>query len=98
MKILTATQTAAALPYPTLVEAMERVFAGGLTVPVRHHHTLPRTGEADATLLLMPVWNTEFGCIKIVNVTPGNAQRSLPSIAARQCAWYLMAPPGNMSA
>ncbi|MEZ5448429.1 MAG: hypothetical protein R3E89_05260 [Thiolinea sp.] len=30
----------------------------------------------------MPVWNTEFGCIKIVNVTPCNAQRSLPSIAA----------------
>ncbi|MEZ5448361.1 MAG: ornithine cyclodeaminase family protein [Thiolinea sp.] len=82
MKILTAEQTAHALPYPALVDAMDQVFAGELTVPVRHHHTLPREGEADATLLIMPVWNAQFGCVKLVNVTPGNRQRSLPTIAA----------------
>jgi ornithine cyclodeaminase len=81
MKVFDAEATAEALPYLRLIEEMRRLFADGLRAPDRHHHNLPMVGEADGTLLLMPIWDENVGCIKIVTVTPGNTARSLPSIA-----------------
>ncbi|HUT49949.1 MAG TPA: ornithine cyclodeaminase family protein [Alphaproteobacteria bacterium] len=40
-----------------LIEALRAMFAAGCEVPARHHHTIPQPG-ADATLLLMPAWES----------------------------------------
>lgn len=84
MRVYSPEETAAALPYGRLVDAVEKIFAGGATAPLRHHHTMRREGEPDAVLLLMPAWSDGRGKggVKIVNVTPGNATRGLPSITA----------------
>lgn len=83
MRVYTAEETAAALPYGRLVDDIETMFASGASAPPRHHHTMPREGEREAVLLLMPAWSGGgFGGVKIVNVTPGNAARGLPSIMA----------------
>lgn len=84
MRFFSPTETAAALNYPGLIDAISQVFAGGATAPQRHHHTMKKTGEPDAVLLLMPAWADGFGVggVKIVNVTPGNSTRGLPAITA----------------
>ena len=84
MQVLSAAATAAALPYDRLVPALRQAFAAGIEAPPRAHYVLPRPGEADATLLTMPVWagNGSCGGVKIVNVTPGNAARGLPAVTA----------------
>jgi ornithine cyclodeaminase/alanine dehydrogenase-like protein (mu-crystallin family) len=72
------------LNYTGLIAAISQVFAGGATAPQRHHHTMDKSGEPNAVLLLMPAWAKGFGVggVKIVNVTPGNASRGLPAITA----------------
>lgn len=81
MRMVSADDTRKSLDFPSLVPALEAAFAGDAEVPVRHHHSIPRPGEQDATLLLMPAWDTQGPTgIKIVRVTPGNAERGLPAI------------------
>jgi ornithine cyclodeaminase/alanine dehydrogenase-like protein (mu-crystallin family) len=84
MRIISAADLAQTLTFPRLIEALRQAFRSQITVPTRHHHTVERSGEPAATLLLMPAW-TEGGAnsylgVKIVSVYPGNAARSLPSI------------------
>lgn len=82
MRIITAADIEAALPWDALVECLRQAFRSGAEVPVRHHHTIPSlTGGRDATLLLMPAW--ELGRhigVKIVTVFPDNAEKSLPAV------------------
>lgn len=81
MRMVSAEETRNSLDFPALVRTLEEAFAGDAEVPVRHHHSIPRPGEQDATLLLMPAWDTNGPTgIKIVRVTPGNAERGLPAI------------------
>jgi len=78
---VTADQVRAALPYPTLMDALRIAFAEAdqVQVPRRHAHTLPD----DATLLLMPAWRAQRQLgIKLVTVTPGNRERDLPTVHA----------------
>ncbi|SON58010.1 ornithine cyclodeaminase [Hartmannibacter diazotrophicus] len=84
MRVVTTEETAASLPYPALVEGLRAAFRSGMTAPLRHHHVMPREGEPDAVLLLMPAWagNGTFGGVKLVNVTPGNSARGLPAVIA----------------
>ncbi|WP_170575933.1 ornithine cyclodeaminase family protein [Ruegeria atlantica] len=81
MKILDAQATTDALPFAALIEQMATLFASGQPCPDRHHHTMPMQDEPDATLLLMPAWTNEVGCVKVVTATPGNTARKLPAIA-----------------
>ncbi len=84
MLVLDAAATASALDYAALIAGLREIFAAGVTAPLRHGHLLPRTGEPDATLLMMPAWmgDGSHGGVKIVNVVPGNAKRSLPAVTA----------------
>jgi len=82
MRIVTADDISRVLTYPALIDALAEAFRADITVPVRHHHTIPQPG-ADATLLLMPAWTEEgerfLGC-KIVTVFPDNAKKNRPSL------------------
>lgn len=82
MKVWSAEETAAALPYGAMIDAIAAAFAAGLEAPLRHHHNMAKQGEPDATLLLMPAWGQAFGGVKIVCVTPGNGARGLAAVMA----------------
>lgn len=84
MLVLDAAATASALDYSALIAGLREIFVTGVTAPLRHAHALPRSGEPDASLLLMPAWmgDGSHGGVKIVNVVPGNARRGLPAVTA----------------
>ncbi|ADU13714.1 ornithine cyclodeaminase/mu-crystallin [Asticcacaulis excentricus] len=78
MRLINADELRTALPYERLVRALpERLLAGAMT-PQRPVFDL---GHA-ASLLLMPAWSSNLGGVKIVHVTPENAMRRLPCVAA----------------
>jgi alanine dehydrogenase len=82
MRVIDREGVDAALDFPALMAAIEAALRAEITLPVRHHHAVPRT-DGDATHLIMPAWHTGAGGflgVKIVNVFPGNAARSLPSV------------------
>ena len=84
MRVITAEDIARVLSPTVLADALADAFRGEITVPLRHHHPLPRPGEPDAMLLLMPAWTGSglqpFVGTKIVTVHPGNANRNLPAV------------------
>ena len=81
MRVIGAAEVEAALDYRPLVEKLRQAFRGDIEVPLRHHHTVPTYDDNDATLLVMPAWQTgrHIG-VKIVTVFPDNPRKSLPSI------------------
>ena len=82
MRILGYSEVVAALDPASLVEALRQMFRAGAETPLRHHHTIPVPGGADATLLLMPAWQAgRHVGVKVVTVFPDNAERQEPSVA-----------------
>lgn len=82
MRVIDSAGVDAALDFPALIAAIEDALRAEITLPVRHHHAIPRA-DGDATHLIMPAWHKGAGGflgVKIVNVFPGNAARSLPSV------------------
>lgn len=86
MKVVTADDIAR-VSDADLIVALAEAFRAEITVPVRHHHTIPQAG-VDATLLLMPAWTgagknghsgSFLGC-KLVTVFPDNAAAGLASV------------------
>lgn len=76
-------QTHCATPFKALVEAIRDTFRQGCEMPVRHHHTMQVPDKQDATLLLMPAWQSGayFG-VKLASVFPSNANVGLPAVSA----------------
>jgi alanine dehydrogenase len=83
MRVMNASEVEAALETEALVEQLRQMFRAGAEVPLRHRHTVPVLGGAEASLLLMPAWQVgRYMGVKIVTVFPTNAEKSLPSVMA----------------
>jgi ornithine cyclodeaminase/alanine dehydrogenase-like protein (mu-crystallin family) len=67
MKVYSAADVHAALPWPRLAAALEAAFVAGAEVPLRHSHAL----SASDNLLLMPAWDDGLIVTKLVTVMPG---------------------------
>ncbi|WP_372610122.1 ornithine cyclodeaminase family protein [Halomonas sp.] len=81
MRIITAEQVAASLPWPALVERLAVTFREGVESPPRHHHAMHRP-DGEATMLLMPAWERAgYIGVKMVNVFPQNADQGIPAIS-----------------
>ncbi len=81
MRIISAAEVEGALDWESLVERLRQAFRRGAEVPVRHHHDIASPTGRDATLLLMPAWQTQRHIgVKVVTVTPDNAARGLPAV------------------
>ena len=81
MRIVSAEEVAAALPWEALIKRLEQAFRDGVESPPRHHHAIPRH-DGEATMLLMPAWqNDGYIGMKMVNVFPQNAAHGLPAIS-----------------
>ena len=88
MLTLSADDVTRSMDYASLVEALRAGFRSNINTPVRHHHTIGRPDQADATMLLMPAWheadstsNGSYVGIKMVTVYPDNEKRlNKPSI------------------
>jgi ornithine cyclodeaminase len=82
MRVVSAAEIDRLLDYAGLIDAIGEAFAGATIAPARHHHRIQRP-DADATLLLMPAWQTGgdgFLGVKVVTVFPDNAARAKPSV------------------
>lgn len=83
MLILDAVQTGEALDRSALISALRDAFREGCEAPLRHHHPIAVPNETDATLLLMPAWQSgKYLGIKHVMVVPENHKRGKSAVAA----------------
>lgn len=86
MKTVSADDLDRLFTFPKVTDALHDIFVEDVVAPLRHHHTIERDDEADATLLLMPAWNRAVARghigVKIATVTPENGKRSLPAVMA----------------
>jgi len=69
LRVFSADEVHAALPWLVLVRALEAAFIAGAEVPLRHAHAL----AAHDTLLLMPAWSARIVVVKLVTVLPSAA-------------------------
>ncbi|HMD75576.1 MAG TPA: ornithine cyclodeaminase family protein [Steroidobacteraceae bacterium] len=84
MRVFTADDVAAALPYERLIDALDRAFRSPASVPARSFHTIPVPNGSDGFLVLMPAWATgRHACVKIATVFPGNKAQGLPTVQAQ---------------
>jgi ornithine cyclodeaminase len=67
VRVYSAAEVHAALPWAALVDALHGVFIRGAQVPLRHAHAL----SPSDTLLLMPAWDERLLITKLVTVIPG---------------------------
>jgi len=79
LAVVGAADTRRALPFDALIPALRIAFAGGATVPERHHHRIEHR-DGDGVLLLMPAWNARLLGTKIATIHPANNARGLPSV------------------
>ena len=78
LRVYSAEEVHAALPWPALVEALAAAFAAGADVPLRHAHALSNTDH----LLLMPAWSADALGVKLVTVMPGNMAQGVGTVQA----------------
>ncbi len=67
MRVYSAEEVHAALPWPALAAALEAAFVAGAHTPLRHSHALSSSDQ----LLLMPAWDDALIVTKLVTVMPG---------------------------
>ncbi len=67
------------LDYETLIQRLREGFREPITVPLRHHHPLPHSGNR-GSLILMPCWDLKGFGVKLISLMPDNPVKELPSI------------------
>jgi ornithine cyclodeaminase len=78
-----ASAVSARLATGPLMDALQRLFAEGCTVPVRHAHTIPVPDSVAGSLLLMPAWQQgRYLGTKLVTVFPGNSARGQAAVSS----------------
>lgn len=83
MHLYGADEVRRALGWQVLLDGIREMFRSGCETPIRHHHDVPMAGEPAAAMLLMPAWiSGRYIGVKIANVVPGNASRSLPAVSS----------------
>ncbi len=83
MKVFSAAEVAAALPYGKLVETLDKAFAEEVVSPPRHIH---ETAPGDL-FMLMPAWSKQWMGLKTLTIKSENPARGLPFIQGN----YLLA-------
>ncbi len=79
LRVYSAAEVHAALPWAALARALEQAFVAGQTeVPLRHAHAL----GGGASLLLMPAWSADALGVKLVTVMPQAAAQGLATVQA----------------
>jgi alanine dehydrogenase len=79
LRVYSAAEVHAALPWPALADALEAAFKAAATeTPLRHAHALGGEG----TLLMMPAWSPEALGVKVVTVMPGALARGAGTVQA----------------
>jgi ornithine cyclodeaminase/alanine dehydrogenase-like protein (mu-crystallin family) len=78
LRLLSADDVHAALPWPTLATALEAAFAAPPQSPVRTAHALSDTDS----LLLMPAWDAAAIGVKLVTVIPTAIARGRRTVEA----------------
>jgi alanine dehydrogenase len=82
LRVYSAEEVHAALPWAELADAIEDAFVdGGTDVPLRHAHALGGPG-GEGTLLLMPAWSAAALGVKLVTVMPGAAAQGAGTVQA----------------
>lgn len=89
MKYFSAADINNILDFPTLIEALREGFTKDYIIPPRMHINYDNLDDQHQnTLLLMPaVQCGDMAGVKIVNISPGNNKRNIPSI---QGIYYLL--------
>ncbi|MGA0238341.1 MAG: ornithine cyclodeaminase family protein [Acidimicrobiales bacterium] len=84
MRFFTDADIGAALPWPELIESIERIMVEpDATAPARTLHTVPDGNGNDASFLLKPGWVAgELIGVKAVTVFPDNGAQELPMVQA----------------
>ena len=82
MKYFNQKEIEKALDYPSLINKLESTFSSTYEVPQRMHYDYNSgVGTDNSTLLLMPAWKNErYVGLKILTVSPYNAERGLATI------------------
>jgi alanine dehydrogenase len=82
MRILGRSEVTAALDFPSLIEALRRVFRGNDTVvPQRHSYTLTVPGAREGTLSIAPAWQSgRHAGVKLVTRFPDNDGHTKPAV------------------
>lgn len=79
LRVYSAAEVHAALPWVALAQTLEAAFVAGATeVPVRHAHALGDGGS----LLLMPAWSASALGVKLVTVMAQAAAQGMPTVQA----------------
>lgn len=76
MKLFSAAEVAAALPYADLVNSLKQAFSSSIEAPQRHVH---KTAEGDL-LMLMPAWTKDWLGLKSLTLKQGNPAAGRPYI------------------
>ncbi|MBN7776627.1 ornithine cyclodeaminase family protein [Nitratireductor aquimarinus] len=81
MKVYSAEEIRARITPSQMVEALREGFRQDIISPLRHNDEVADTQQGPHNLLTMPSWIVGgYGCVKLVNIVPGNRSRNLPSV------------------